>query len=150
MKRCLLVIILALCCVACDNHSTHWGTLTDVESYIEERPDSALVVLERIDVSVLASDEERAKHALLLSMAMDKNYIDRTDFEVLQPAIDRVLSPNGRGGWTPLRPLRGFQETRDASREESGVLGFPSRRGLTPRGSLECNPEIPAFPGEEY
>ena len=35
-------------------------------------------------------------------------------------------------------------------REESGVLGFPSRRGLTPRGSLECNPEIPAFPGEEY
>ena len=28
-------------------------------------------------------------------------------------------------------------------------LGFPSRRGLTPRGSLECNPEIPAFPGEE-
>ena len=37
-----------------------------------------------------------------------------------------------------------------ATREESGVLGFPSRRGLTPRGSLECNPEIPAFPGEEY
>ena len=34
-----------------------------------------------------------------------------------------------------------------ATREESGVLGFPSRRGLTPRGSLECNPEIPAFPG---
>ena len=24
-----------------------------------------------------------------------------------------------------------------------------ARRGLTPRGSLECNPEIPAFPGEE-
>ena len=87
MKRCLLVIILALCCVACDNHSTHWGTLTDVESYIEERPDSALVVLEKIDVSELSSKEEQAKHALLLSMALDKNYIDRTDFEVLQPAI---------------------------------------------------------------
>ena len=27
-------------------------------------------------------------------------------------------------------------ETRVATREESGVLGFPSRRGLTPRGSL--------------
>ena len=25
-----------------------------------------------------------------------------------------------------------------------------SRRALTPRGSLQCNPEIPAFPGEEY
>ena len=34
--------------------------------------------------------------------------------------------PNGRGGWTPLRPLRGLQETRVATREESGVLGFPS------------------------
>ena len=45
------------------------------------------------------------------------------------------ISPNGRGGWTPLRPLRGFQETRVATREESGVLGFPSRRGLTPRVS---------------
>ena len=32
--------------------------------------------------------------------------------------------------------LRGLQETRVATREESGVLGFPSRRGLTPRGSL--------------
>ena len=49
-----------------------------------------------------------------------------------------------------LRPLRGLQETRVATREESGILGFPSRRGLTPRGSLECNPEIPAFHGEEY
>ena len=47
------------------------------------------------------------------------------------------------------RALRGLQETRVATREESGVLGFPSRRGLTPWESLECNPEIPAFPGEE-
>ena len=38
----------------------------------------------------------------------------------------------------------------DLTREESGVLGFPSRRGLTPRGSLECNPEILVFPGEEH
>ena len=28
-----------------------------------------------------------------------------------------------------MRPLRGLQETRVATREESGVLGFPSRRG---------------------
>ena len=48
-----------------------------------------------------------------------------------------------------IEAAQGAQETRVATREESGVLGFPSRRGLTPRGSLECNPEIPAFPGEE-
>ena len=39
---------------------------------------------------------------------------------------------------------------RVATREESGVLGFPSRRGLTPRVSLECNPEIPVAPGVEH
>ena len=49
-----------------------------------------------------------------------------------------------------MRPLRGPKQLHVATLEESGVLGFPSRRGLTPRGSLECNPEIPAFPGEEY
>ena len=36
-----------------------------------------------------------------------------------------------------MRPLRELQVTRVATREESGVLGFPSRRGLTPRGSEE-------------
>ena len=38
-----------------------------------------------------------------------------------------------------MRPLRGHQETRVATREESGVLCFPSRRGLTPRvpGSVD-------------
>ena len=36
------------------------------------------------------------------------------------------------------------------TREESGVLYFPSRRGLTPWVSLECNPEIPVAPGEEH
>ena len=46
-----------------------------------------------------------------------------------------------------MRPLRGLQEIRVATQGESGVLGFPSRRALIPRGSLECNPEIPAFPG---
>ena len=88
MKRLLFILVFAATFVACERHSEHWDTLADVESYIEERPDSALVVLEKIDVSELSGKEERAKHALLYSMALDKNYIDKTDFEVLQPAID--------------------------------------------------------------
>ena len=59
-----------------------------MESIIEEQPDSVLNVLQVIDTDKLIGNEERAKHALLLSMALDKNYIDKTDFEVLQPAID--------------------------------------------------------------
>lgn len=88
MKRYIIILIVLLSLASCTKHSEHWGTLAQVESYIEERPDSALVVLQGIDNEELANDEERAKHAVLLSMALDKNYIDKTDFEVLQPAID--------------------------------------------------------------
>ena len=44
--------------------------------------------LEQIVVSELSGKEEIAKYALLYSMALDKNYIDKVDFDVLQPAID--------------------------------------------------------------
>lgn len=101
MKRYIKVIILALCLASCGYHSKHWETLTQVESFIEERPDSALVTLEQIDLSELSGKEEKAKHALLLSMALDKNVIDKTDFEILQPAID-YYEDNG----TPTDKLR--------------------------------------------
>lgn len=88
MKHYITFIILALCVVACGQHSKHWETLVQVEEYIEERPDSALNVLQGMNNDELFGMEEKAKYALLLSMAMDKNYIDRTAFDVLQPAID--------------------------------------------------------------
>ena len=88
MKRLLFILALTLTFVACNRHSEYWATITDMESIIEERPDSVLNVLQAIDTDELIGDEERAKHAVLLSMALDKNVIDKTDFEVLQPAID--------------------------------------------------------------
>ena len=88
MKRLLTILFLGLCLMACNRHSEHWTTITEMERIIEERPDSVLNVLQAIDTDELVGDEEQAKHALLLSMALDKNVIDKTDFEVLQPAID--------------------------------------------------------------
>ena len=88
MKRLLTILFLVLCLASCNRHSEHWATITAMECIIEERPDSVLNVLQAIDTDKLVGDEERAKHALLLYMALDKNYIDKTDFEVLQPAID--------------------------------------------------------------
>ena len=88
MKRLLFILVFAATFVACERHSEHWSTITEMETIIEERPDSVLNVLQAIDTDELIGDEERAKHALLLSMALDKNVIDKTDFEVLQPAID--------------------------------------------------------------
>ena len=88
MKRLLFILVFAATFVACERHSEHWKTITDMERIIEERPDSVLNVLQSIDTDELIGDEERAKHAVLLSMALDKNVIDKTSFEVLQPAID--------------------------------------------------------------
>ena len=88
------------------------------------------------DLAEATGDGQRARHTLptrsphvcrrmYLAIHLDRVLVFPVFFH------SRVLSPNGRGGWTPLRPLRGLQETRVATREESGVLGFPSRRGLT-------------------
>lgn len=84
----IYLIGIILCIASCTRHSQEWETLQEVETYIETHADSALVTLQNIQPESLANKEEKAKHALLLSMAMDKNYIDRTDFEVLKPAID--------------------------------------------------------------
>ena len=88
MKNYWLTLSFIICLASCNSHSPHWEAISQVESYIEERPDSALVVLEQIDPSELSSKEEKAKYSLLYSMALDKNFVDKTDFEILQPAID--------------------------------------------------------------
>lgn len=79
---------MALCLVSCSHHSKHWETLTQIEAFVEENPDSALSVLQCIEVDDLSGSEEKAKHALLLLMALDKNDVAETDFEIFHPAID--------------------------------------------------------------
>ena len=88
MKQYIIVISVALCLVSCSHHSKHWETLTQIEAFVEENPDSALSVLQCIEVDDLSGSEEKAKHALLLLMALDKNDVAETDFEILHPAID--------------------------------------------------------------
>ncbi|MBE6217644.1 MAG: hypothetical protein E7124_06325 [Bacteroidales bacterium] len=62
--------------------------LNDIESYIMDRPDSALAVLDMMDRSLLTTERLRAHHALLHAMALDKNYIDVTDDSIARIAVD--------------------------------------------------------------
>ena len=68
----------------------------------------------------------------------------------LRPLVELCVEPAGprhvRGDLTSLAPHERLPEILVVPREKTPT---PSRRVLTPRGSLECNPEIPAFPGEE-
>ncbi len=86
----LMLLLLACCIISCSNHKQQ-ETLNRAESLMEAHPDSALTILEGIEKSELGSKEEQARYALLMSIALDKNYIDTTSFDILQPAIDYYL-----------------------------------------------------------
>ena len=62
--------------------------LNDVETYIQERPDSALATIRAIDIATLTTPKLRARYALLHAMALDKNWIDTTDVNIVMPAVD--------------------------------------------------------------
>lgn len=61
--------------------------LDDVESYINERPDSALTVLRSLDSNAVRGPALRARAALLHQIALDKCYIDICNDSILSPAF---------------------------------------------------------------
>ena len=87
--RLVAAVLAAITIVSCYDarKSETYRLLEDVDSYIEARPDSALAVLEGIDKSELTSKELEAKYALLLSQALDKNYIDLQSDSIIAPAV---------------------------------------------------------------
>ena len=87
--RLVAAVLAAITIVSCNGarKSETFRLLEDVDSYIEARPDSALAVLEGIDKSELTSKELEAKYALLLSQALDKNYIDLQSDSIIAPAV---------------------------------------------------------------
>lgn len=73
--------------------------LSDIESYIDERPDIALAAIRQIDTLTLRGRANTAKYSLLHAMALDKNYIDTADIRIVQPAVgwyDRHGTPEER------------------------------------------------------
>ena len=87
MKRFLFIAAALTILYSCADR-TVLRTLYDVESYITERPDSALKVLESIDRATLTTERSRAHHALLHAMSLDKNFIDVTDDSLARIAVD--------------------------------------------------------------
>ena len=89
-----IIAALAICISGCTSNNDIDNLLDISESLMESKPDSALSILNNIDGYSLNDRRIRARHALLKSMALDKNYIDTTTFDVLQPAIDYYINKN--------------------------------------------------------
>lgn len=100
----LVLMLLSLACstISCSG-TKEQETLNRAEALMESHPDSALIILSTIDKGQLSDKSQKAKYALLMSMALDKNYIDTTSFDVLQPAIDYYLEKG-----TPDEKLRTY------------------------------------------
>ena len=85
------VAIIAALLVSCErsrSDSRVSATLDDVESYINDHPDSALAVLRSVDTTALHTRALRARYSLLRVMALDKCFEDITRPGLLDPAVN--------------------------------------------------------------
>ena len=76
MRHFILVLFpLSVLTFACS--PGHWGKsgalMDDVETFITDRPDSALAMLDRVDPTTLTNRALQARYSLLRVMAMYKN-----------------------------------------------------------------------------
>ncbi len=78
-----LSVLIVACCGYRHDTAAH---LADIESYINDRPDSALAELRGIDTTILRSRRDKAKYSLLHAMALDKCYIDVTSDSIIASA----------------------------------------------------------------
>lgn len=82
-----LLLLVLLFLTSCASRQTA-ATLKDVETYIQEHPDSALAAIRAIDTTTLTTRCLRAHYALLNAMVLDKNWIDTTNVDVVMPAVE--------------------------------------------------------------
>lgn len=90
----VFVLITLPILVSCYNHSNVSDVLDDVETYINDRPDSALNVLSAMDYSSLRGGADRNHYTLLLAQAKDKCYIDETDDSLMTIAVEYYQKKN--------------------------------------------------------
>lgn len=93
MKNCptayiIIAILTVLCMFSCSDDTAVMSSLDLAESMMEERPGTALAILDTMDRSQLKSRESVARHALLYSQALDRNYIDMTTDSIIRPAVE--------------------------------------------------------------
>ena len=87
MKNLISLFVYIILLEAC----TPWTIiqqLNEAELLLQEVPDSALSLLNGIDQSRVITKKDYAKYALLLSAALDKNYIDVTSDSLIRIATD--------------------------------------------------------------
>lgn len=84
----LSAAVLLLLAVSCADDAAVMSELDAAESVMEDSPETALALLDTMQRSRLVSRKAAARHALLYSQALDKNYIDMTTDSIIRPAVE--------------------------------------------------------------
>ena len=88
LRHIMSMVLIAMAIVSCNRDVATMETLAHAETIMQEHPDSALSLLQAIDTKTISTDRCRALHALLLSQAYDKNYIDLTNDSIISIAVN--------------------------------------------------------------
>ena len=83
----ILFIVVLLSFSSCGKREAQ-KALDQAEQCMNAHPDSALAIIRAIDTTTLTTPKLRAHYALLHAMALDKNWIDTTDVNVVMPAVE--------------------------------------------------------------
>ncbi len=87
MKR-LAFLILSISFVLSSCHNEIGRQLDYAEMNIHEHPDSVLERLSKLNTSKLRTKREKARYALWMSAALDKNYIDVSSDSLIRQAVE--------------------------------------------------------------
>ena len=88
MRKLFTILIVTITAISCGKIKDAHNTLNDIETFINERPDSALTILDSFDTSLLDNKSVWAHHSLLHAQAKDKCYIDETNDSLMTQVVN--------------------------------------------------------------
>ena len=88
-----IIIVILITSNACSDSSI-LTQLQLADSIISDHPDSALKVLNELSIEKMPNKANKAMYALLLTQALDKNYIHHTSDSLISIAVDFYKNSN--------------------------------------------------------
>ena len=125
--------LLLLFLLSCNRAGEYEALFKQVENVVNERPDSALALLERVENPALLSNEDMARYYLLWTEAADKAYVEHTTDSLITIATDyyeetddltrraKAWYYRGRINQDLARPLKAQEYYLKALRDEEQI-----------------------------
>lgn len=84
---CQILLLSCVLALSCQRHgSGNWSAMSEAASIMEGRHEEAYAILDSLDTGGM-NRRESARYSLLMSMALDKKYIDLTTDSLIAPAV---------------------------------------------------------------